>query len=380
MLALTITGCGKKAQNKEADSDKSIEPSIAEVNFFALKEFDRAITENDLKALRKVMQDNPNIDLNAIQTDGDTYLIKAIKKDHREIRNYLIERGASVEKANVNKNTPLIVASIRGMTNTVRVLLDSKVDLEKKNIEGDTALHAAIKNNRDEIATLLVKQGANIDVLDGKFKNAIKLAEEYNVPTCLELLYSILKVEAGAPDIASFRNIISQGDLKRLNNVLTRYPRIVTDYESINPLALTVELKDENTAMRSAEMLLHYEANVNGPVDAEVTPLIKATLNKKKNFANLFLSSNANPQLLDKDGKSALIHAIELNNLELVKLLLSFSAVEKYSFRKDGKKITFDACDTAKAIGKTFTAGSDDKKTNDKVKDALDCGFLRWLF
>lgn len=380
MLALTITGCGKKAQNKEADSDKSIEPSIAEVNFFALKEFDRAITENDLKALRKVMQDNPNIDLNAIQTDGDTYLIKAIKKDHREIRNYLIERGASVEKANVNKNTPLIVASIRGMTNTVRVLLDSKVDLEKKNIEGDTALHAAIKNNRDEIATLLVKQGANIDVLDGKFKNAIKLAEEYNVPTCLELLYSILKVEAGAPDIASFRNIISQGDLKRLNNVLTRYPRIVTDYESINPLALTVELKDENTAMRSAEMLLHYEANVNGPIDAEVTPLIKATLNKKKNFANLFLSSNANPQLLDKDGKSALIHAIELNNLELVKLLLSFSAVEKYSFRKDGKKITFDACDTAKAIGKTFTAGSDDKKTNDKVKDALDCGFLRWLF
>jgi ankyrin repeat protein len=266
------------------------------------------------------------------------------------------------------------------MTNTVRVLLDSKVDLEKKNIEGDTALHAAIKNNRDEIATLLVKQGANIDVLDGKFKNAIKLAEEYNVPTCLELLFSILKVEAGAPDIASFRNIISQGDLKRLNNVLTRYPSIVADYESINPLALTVELKDENTALRSAEMLLHYEANVNGPVDAEVTPLIKATLNKKKNFANLFLSSNANPQLLDKDGKSALIHAVELNNLELVKLLLSFSAVEKYSFRKDGKKITFDACDTAKAIGKTFTTGSDEKKTNDKVKDALDCGFLSWLF
>lgn len=379
-LSLTITGCGKKAEVKDSESqDKTISPSTAEVNFYVLKEMKRAVYENKIDDLKKVLKENPNIDLNAIMDDGDTYLAVAIKKDFREIRNYLIEKGASVEKANINKNTPLLVSVNKGMVNSVKVLLDLKVDLEKRNNEGDTALHAAIKNSQDEIALLLIKQGANVEALDGKNKSAIRLAEDYNVPLSLELLQSILQVEVGAPDIASFRNILTQGDLKRLNNVLTRYPRIANDYESINPLALVVEVKDENIAMRSAELLLNYEANVNGPKDAEITPLIKATLNEKSKFANLYLHSNANPQLLDKDGKSALIHAVELNNIEMVDMLLSFSAVEKYTFRRDGKKITYNACDVARATAKQLKT-EEEKNINEKIKDSLDCGFLRWLF
>lgn len=380
LLFTAVTSCGKKAEVKDSTSnDKEFAPSTAEVNFYALKEMKRAINENDLVALKKTLRENPGIDLNAILTDGDTYLTLAIKKDYREIRNYLIEKGANVDKANVNKNTPIIIAAMRGFTNTVRVLLDLKVELETKNNDGDTALHAAIKNGRDEIALLLIKQGASIESLDAKNRNAIRLAEEFNVPLSLDLLKSILQVEVGAPDIASFRNILTQGDLKRLNNVLTRYPKIVNDYESINPLALLVEAKDENTAMRSAEMLIQYEANVNGPQDAEVTPLIKATVTEKKKFADLYLSQKANPQLLDKDGKSALIHAVELNNIEMVDLLLTYSAVEKYTFRKDGKKITYSACDVARATFKTLKT-DEEKKVNEKIKDSLDCGFLRWLF
>lgn len=380
LLITAVTGCGKKAAVKETENnDKEIAPSTAEVNFYALKEMRRCVSENDLKSLIKTLRENPNIDLNAILNDGDTYLTLAIKKDHRDVRNYLIERGASIEKANVNRNTPIIIAASRGLLNSVKVLLDLKVDLEKKNNEGDTALHAAIKNGQDEIALLLIKQGANVEALDGKNRSAIRLAEEFNVPHSLELLKSVLQVEVGAPDIASFRNILTQGDLKRLNNVLTRYPKIVNDYESINPLAILVEVKDENSAMRSAEMLINYEANVNGPKDAEVTPLIKATQTEKQKFANLYLSSNANPQLLDKDGKSALIHAIELNNLEMVDLLLSYSAVEKYTFRKDGKKITYNACDVARQTLKDLKT-DEEKKINEKIKDSLDCGFLRWLF
>lgn len=380
MLATTIASCGKKAEVKDTEAqDKNISPSTAEVNFYVLKEMKRTVYENDLEDLKKVLKENPNIDLNAIMNDGDTYLTVAIKRDFREIRNYLIEKGASVEKVNVNKNTPLLIAVAKGMVNSVKVLLDLKVDMEKRNNEGDTALHIAIKNSQDEIALLLIKQGANIEALDGKNKTAVRLAEDFNVPNCLDLLRSILQVEIGAPDIASFRNILTQGDLKRLNNVLTRYPRLANDYESINPLALVVEVKDENVAMRTAELLLNYEANVNGPKDAEVTPLIKATLNEKSKFANLYLSSNANPQLLDKDGKSALIHAIELNNLEMVDMLLSFSAVEKYTFRKDGKKITYNACEIARTTAKGLKT-DDEKLINTKIKNSLDCGFLSWLF
>ena len=111
-----------------------------------------------------------------------------------------------------------------------------------------------------------------------------------------------------------------------------------------------------------------------------MTPLIKATINQKKAFAELYLLNEANPQLLDKSGKSALIHAIELNNAELVALLLNKSAVEDYTFRdKDGKKVTYNACKVAKKMAKKIST-PEDKAKNETIRDLLKCGFFGWLF
>jgi ankyrin repeat protein len=380
VLSISITGCGKKAEVKDPNSqDKTITPSSAELDFYVLKEMRRTVYENDLKGLQKVLKENPLIDLDAILVDGDTYLIVAIKNDFREIRNYLIERGASVEKANINKNTPLLVAASSGMVNSVKILLDLKVDIEKRNNQADTALHLAIKNSQDEIALLLVKQGANVEALDGKNMSSLRLAENFKVPLVLELLKMVSQVEFGAPDIPTFISILNRADFKQLITVLNRFPRLANEYEIINPLAILVESNDESLAIRSAELLINFKVNVDGPKEAEMSPLIKATKNNKSKFANFYLSSNANPQLLDKDGKSALIHAVELNNLEMVKILLSFSAVEKYTFRKDGRKITYSACEVASSASKKLKT-EDEKKINKKIKDLLSCGLWGWPF
>lgn len=144
----------------------------------------------------------------------------------------------------------------------------------------------------------------------------------------------------------------------------------------MNPLALLVDASNEKNALSSAELLIRFNANVNGPEEADMTPLIKATIRKKSGFADLYLSSNANPQLLDKDGKSALIHAVENNNLEMVQMLLSYSAAEKYTFRKNGKKITLSACDSAKATEKRLTS-PEDREINEKIRRVLDCYIFR---
>ena len=356
-----------------------MQPSEAEVSFYALKEVRRAVVENDLPGLKRVLLENPDTDLDQILFDGDTYLILAIKNNFTQIRNFLIEKGADVNMPNVNKETPLIVAISKKLTNSVKVLLDLKVDLEKRDANGDTALLMALKNKDEEVALLLIKQGANLETVDKADKSPLNIADNNQLNTASDLIKSILQVEFGAPDLASFRSVLNQGDVKRLNTILTRYPKLVGDYEACNPLALVIDVKDENAAMRSAELLISYQANVNGPKDAELTPLIKATTSKKQNFARLYLSANANPQLLDKDGKSALIHAVELNDAPLVELLLSYSAVEKYTFRKDGKKITYNACTIAREMAKKLD-NSLEKKANQEIQNSLDCGFLNWLF
>jgi ankyrin repeat protein len=382
LMIMTVVSCGKQAKVDDKNSEKKNQQSKAAIYFNALKEIEKSVLENDLVTLKRVVYENPEVDLNQILHNGETFLIIAIKNDFRLIRDYLIEdKKVLLNHPNVNKETPLIAAVASKNENSVRVLLDLKVDLERRDSNGDTALHVAIKKSLDPIALILIKQGANVEAMDRRERNAYKLSEMYEVPQSRDLIRSILQIETGAPDLAGFRTILVQGDHKRLNQVLSRYPNIAKDqvYEAINPLALLVEVNNETSAMRSAELLINYKANVNGPLDADLTPLIKATVLKKKGFANLYLSNNANPHLYDINGKSALIHAIEMNNLEMVDLLLSFSAVENYSFRKDGKKISFNACKVARATESKLD-NDEDKKINQKIKDSLNCGFIRWLF
>lgn len=379
LLLLTVVGCGKKAKVDEGLPSDKIAPSSAEVYFNALQDMKKAVSTNDLKLAKKVVSENPGMDLNMILNDGETFLIMAIKKDFRDIRNFLLDKNVNHDKSNVNKQTPLIAAVSTNNLNSIKVLLDLKADLEKKDTNGDTALHIAIKKNNDEVATLLIRQGANVEATDKRDRNSFTLARENNVPNSLDLIQTILKVEVGAPDSATFIAILNNADVKRLSNVVQRFPSIVKDYEVLNPLALLVDVKDEKNAMRSAELLIEKAANINGPKEAELTPLLKATLAEKKGFANLFLESNANPQLQDKEGKSALIHAVELNNPELVDMLLAHSAAEKYTIRKNGQRVTFNACETARKVETTLDSPAE-KALNKKIKESLDCGILRWLF
>jgi ankyrin repeat protein len=378
LMVFAISGCGKKANVSEKKANgNTIQPSTAEVYFNALKEITRAVTSNDIEALKKVVSENPDVDLNQILNDGDTFLIIAIKNDFRLVRNFLIEKNVSLEKPNVNKETPLIAAVSHGRKNSTRVLLDNKVNLESKNDEGDTALHVAIKKNNDSIALLLINRGASTEAMDKQERSASKLVDEYDVPQCKEFFDSLKKVEIGAPDIATYRKVIEDGDAKRLTTILTKYPGLVLDYETINPLSLLVIAKDSNNALKSAELLLSLKANVNGPKDAESTPLIKAVREQKFGFVNLFLDAKANHQIMDRMGKSALIHAVELNNPQIVELLLSYSALEKYTFRRGGRKINFNACVTAKNVGDKLQT-EEGRALNKKIRESLNCGLVTW--
>lgn len=375
---LFTTACGKKAEVKDnSQKGKSSNPTLGELYFNALKVIKKAVSNNDVATLKNTVRENPDVDLNQILDDGETFLILAIKKDFREIRNFFIERGVNYEKRNVNNETPLMVAVKNGFINSTNVLLDLKADLEKKNQNGETALHLAIKKSNDEIALLLIKQGASVESKDYKDQNAFTLAKIHNVPKTLTLIQSFLKVEQGAPDTATFIAMLNQADLNRLNQVVIRYPSIVKDYEDLNPLALLVDAKDRINALKSALLLIDNSANINGPKSAELTPLLKATLSQRGDFAQLYLTSNADPQLQDKKGKSALIHAVELNNLELVNLLLSHSAAEKYTFRRNGKKITINACSIARLVEERLQK-PEEREINKKIRISLDCRFFNW--
>lgn len=382
LVLATLVSCGKKPEIKNEATTKTTSPSEAEAQFTALKELRTALRENDVKTFRTVLKKNPGVDLNEQFRDtGETLLTIAIKRDHRDIRDILLENGAKPERANLNQETPLLVAVAENHLNSVIILCNLKVDLETRDSNRDTALHVALKKGHDRLALELLQRGADLKSLDGRRQEPLKLAERSNVPESLRFIRGRLDLEFGAPDLKRFREIVEKGDYQTLEVVVGRYPVVATEetYESINPLALLVKVPNESNALRSARILLANRANVDGPLGAEQSPLIKATVNKKQSFVKLYLSSRAKTELVDNDGRSALIHAIMQNNLDLVNLLLDYSAVEKYTFRRDGMKITFDACDVAKDVARAVM-NEEDRQTNKKIRKSLGCGFLGGLF
>lgn len=367
IAAVALTSCGKKASNSDQQKiENAYLPSRDQVATSTLIAFRESIESKSVLKVKNFLLNNPGIDLNRYLDNGDTPLIIAIKNNATEVRNFLIDKGANLEKSNMSKETPLIIAVLNEDLNSVRVLLDKKISLEDKDSEERTALQHAILLEQEDIALWLLKKGAKVNL---EYFELAKSKKLFNVRDLIQL---IIQVQIGTPEPESLRKVILLGDQENLEKMLTTFPKIAIDYTHLNPLVLIFEVSDKNFRQVAAQLLIEKNANINGPKNAETTPLIKAVQSQSLVLAQLFLKAGADPQLVDEQGKSALIHAIELNNLTLVRLLINYEAYDKYKIHRDNKKYSYKACSVARRIERKLKTDAE-KDSMNEIKDLLDC-------
>ncbi len=370
---LALFGCGKKTQEKDPVIEKNYPPSHLEVAQTQVKDLRHAVINNDVESARQILDSNSSIDLNTLYEDGETLFTAAIKNQYPEMREFLIERGVNLDRSNINLETPLILAAKLGDVSSLKRLLSLGVILNKKDADGNTARHCALMAGTQEQAMLLINSGANFQLMNYANKNAYQLAVENQADEVLELLQGQMKIGSGFMDKEAYRTILIRGNSTSLNLMLTRFPTIVYHFEDLNPLIMVLKLQNNDEALLMTDLLLASGANVNGVKSSQTTPLIEATKLSKENFASLYLTSFADPNIIDGSGKSALIYAVEGNHLGLVKLLSQHSALEKYSFHKDNKFMTMSACAKARDIKKELKEQAD-LETNAKIRNQLRCG------
>lgn len=145
-----------------------------------------AIREPSLK-VAMVLIDAPQIDLNALNAQGESPLMLAALKGQLELADKMVKKGADVNKPgwtplhyaassghlpvirlllenhayidaeSPNGSTPLMMASMYGSPAAVKLLLDEGADALLKNQQGITALQFAERVNRLDAAELITK-------------------------------------------------------------------------------------------------------------------------------------------------------------------------------------------------------------------------------
>jgi len=293
------------------------------------------------------------IDVNKKEGKGKLLpLTIAVGLGYEEMVRFLLERGADVNIQD-NDSTPLHIAVVCGFLEITKLLLEKKLNIDEKDGKGYTPLDKAIdyldknvtvgKNddgvkNAGELIALLIENDATFDPGSNKNKKFFaRVAKEGKVDTLKLLLEKIPELAKSIPENYSLLRIAIRKKQKEMAEFLIDKGVDVNKNEGEGkqlPLAIAVELGYEEMV----KLLLKKEADVNIQ-GSYSTPLHIAVMRGFLGITSLLLDKKPNIDEKDRGGQTALDIAIDSlnddgipaeafnkNNDELVALLLKNGA------------------------------------------------------
>lgn len=225
---------------------------------------------------------------------------------------FLLSKGADVNKRDDQGDAPLNVAALQRDPDLVKVLLEHHADVNVRGSNGMTPLLEAVM--QDDVGTLkvLVAHGADLEsrTSDGATPLAFAIAED-NMKSALALIAAGAKInsKSAAPGLTPLMvaagrepyEISISGQRHELENVLLdpHYP----------------------DALQVARALIAHRADVNAVSTSGVTALMLAAAHGNTPIVGLLLQSGADAAKKSPDGKTALDMAIENGNDTVVSLI-----------------------------------------------------------
>ena len=195
----------------------------------------------------------------------------------------------------LSQQTPLIIAVLADKVETVKALLTlvekGKLDLDRGDRQGRSALFKACGNNSHEIARLLLEKGATVDHKDEDGHTALAISSQEGHIECMKLL-----LEKGA-----------EVNLASTNGVTPVQRAAVND----RPEAIS--------------LLMAHKADINLKDKAGHSALLLASHKGHLECVRRILdsSSGADPNIFDNDGDNALTFATIKESIDVMRLLLT---------------------------------------------------------
>lgn len=123
-----------------------------------------------------------------ILEQSETVMTLARRGDSSHLKQ-LLTRGASPRWHDQYGLTPLHVAALKGHTDTIRILLDFKIEIDCRDNEGFTPLHLAVEGGCVETVEALVDRGSDLNAKSKRGATPIYIAKVMGYDDIYKFLY-----------------------------------------------------------------------------------------------------------------------------------------------------------------------------------------------
>ncbi|WP_308510502.1 ankyrin repeat domain-containing protein [uncultured Treponema sp.] len=245
-----------------------------------------------------------------IDSNGNTPLMIAIQKNQidtvkKELSDsrYNDNNNALLNHTNINDETALHIAVRNRSEAIVKLLLDNRIEKDTKNFNGDTALHIATKNGDITIVKMLVDAKCDINAVDGNSATALVLAAKIGNKNLVDYF-----LEKGAD--------IQKPDFYGKTYKDYYAPDKETEKRAENPVEEKRKISIGNTAGRKYAVVFGSSKD----------PVIQAVKDRNRSKLESLIAEGQGLDTPDSFGNTALMYAVNMQNVYLINCLLTNGA------------------------------------------------------
>lgn len=281
--------------------------------------------DDHLLQLNSISKSNGRINLQA--TDGATALYVAAQAKNAELIDTMLKNSADPNLVANSQMSPLHIAAQEGDVASVKKLLAAKANQNQVGQRGMTPLLSACSGStKKEIVELLLNSGADINARNMFKTNALMLSIFLGADDTAKFLIergADLKIEGEKRFTAIF--FAASKSQEVFFALLKKDPSLIHTVYPVNGSNLYHFAAQSDFGVSLLEFLQKEWKVVdfaNTPNGENQTPFHFAC--RQGNIANIkyLISKGANINAQDIHGKTPLMHAIETNQIDVVKLLL----------------------------------------------------------
>lgn len=327
--------------------------------------------------------------INLADSNYETPLMRAAGINCLQSVQFLLQNGASVNLQAKDKSTALIKAIdcydstfSNFSIEVIRVLIEAGANVDLQNEVGETALYIAVRKGHDNIIRMLLAAKANVNLATKIGKTCfMETASDGSIDGDDKLLLNAGADVSACTVDGDTAVLLAAGTVKKWEFIKYLLDLSGRNLEIRNKAGETPLLKAAaNGSIEVCKYLLSCKADATVKSNTGNTPLICGAGTSE--LVRLFLTTKVDVNSVGDKGLSALLRAVEKENLESVKLLLDAKAFVN-SRSQDGDSALIKAARIAnpdksmKMIQLLINAKADLQVLNKKAESVLTVAVMK---